>query len=79
MHAQDNGALCQPQDLAWWKARNWNQKEVQMHTQAKQWNNVKTHAWVLHLRGNMQAEGGPDGCTEEPGATVEGDTGGKAQ
>ena len=51
------GHLCQPQDLAWWKAQNQNQKEAQRCTQAMWQNNVKMCAPVLHLRGNMQAEG----------------------
>src|SRR6266850_2592526 len=44
MCMQENRALCQPQDLAWWKAQNQNQKEVQTCTQAKWQKTMKPHA-----------------------------------
>src|SRR6267142_2773220 len=62
MHVRENRALCQPQDLAWRKARNQNWREAQTCTRGKQRNNAKTHAWALRLRGNMQVEGGQMGA-----------------
>src|SRR6267142_5302919 len=78
MCMQENGALCQPQDLAWWKAWNWNWKKVQTCANMCLSEAVEQHKNTClgtALEGEYASGGGPDRCAEELGAAAEGDAG----
>jgi len=81
MCMQENGALCQPQDLAWWKAWNWNWKKVQTCANMCLSEAVEQHKNTClgtALEGEYASGGGPDRCAEELGTVAEGDAGGEA-